>query len=381
MKKRIIALGLAITVLFCSLGFAKRASAAATGTIVAIASIGSLAFSVLMLITSGEAERIADGVYNWIEYTAKPGAEELFVGDGSDLAIGYNQIFQTMKGWFDSGELEIVDGKVKLTYQQYQALYGQVVSVMAKPVVDFQAGFNCTFLAIDLSSAFSLSSLPIITEFVYTGSGEAYTPIYYDDNHIIFSSYYLYLYSDSGGHATSLFPRYIRSSSFDIKDMSGGINDGSSLSAFYDNYRYILSMPNLNTFDLSYYLMGCDWTFNNSVDYCFVYENGSLTYEPISNVDVSGMSSGLVTTTGDYGAFLKSLRGFSPSVVPPDNLDDLSGTIPTEYNPSLTFPVNPDSSSPLANQVIVGDVPGVSNLPLSEQQFRSRSYASSQGIL
>ena len=112
MKRRFIALFLALMLLCLSLS-RSRGYAAVTGTVVAIASIGTFAFSVLMLITSGEAENIAEDVSDWIEDTAAPGMEIAFTGDGSWLATGYNQIFQTVKSWFNSGELTIEDGDRK----------------------------------------------------------------------------------------------------------------------------------------------------------------------------------------------------------------------------------------------------------------------------
>lgn len=109
-------------------------------------------------------------------------------------------------------------------------------------------------------------------------------------------------------------------------------------------------------------------TYNFTSSHCFVYDGGDITYKPLSEVDTTGMQSGLITTTGEFGDFLKSVKGYTPSLVPPEGLDDLSNVLPTEYNPSLSFPVNPDLTRPLPNQVIVGDVPGVADLPLSEYQ-------------
>lgn len=375
MKKRIISILLVISIFCFSLGIGKRASAAATGTIVAIASIGTLAFSVFTLITSGQAEQIADDVYNWIEYTAKPGMEVAFTGDGSWLATGYNQIFQTVKGWFDNGELEIVDGQVKLTYQQYLELYGQVINVTSKPDVSFQSGYNCSFLDVDLSRSFALSNLPHLSEYFETSNGQSYAAVYYDENTLVFSTYYLFF--NFYDHVLRFSSRYLKGlENSNWSSIDGGLNAGfpsdryPTFNDFYNSYPYIFSMSSLSNFSET-----CNSSvWNRNFSECYVFSNGQLSLQPISEVDVSEMESGLITTTGNYGSFLKTLTDYSATMVPAaDGLDDLVGTIPTEYNPSLSFPVEPDLTTPIPNQVIVSNVPGVADLPLSDYQAQIKT--------
>ena len=107
-------------------------------------------------------------------------------------------------------------------------------------------------------------------------------------------------------------------------------------------------------------------TYNFTSSYCFVYEDGTLSRKPVSDVNTDGMKSGLVTTVGQYGDFLKSIKGFNPIITPSGDFDDLSNTIPTKYNPTLTFPANPDLGKPLTVQIIVGDIPNTADLPLSD---------------
>ncbi|MDE6728787.1 MAG: plasmid recombination protein [Oscillospiraceae bacterium] len=99
---------------------------------------------------------------------------------------------------------------------------------------------------------------------------------------------------------------------------------------------------------------------------CFCIFDGTLSYTPISEVDLSGYNSGVVSTIGDYGAFLQSLNDFSVSEVEVGDLDDLSNVLPTEKDPSLTFPVNPVLDKPISDQAIVGDIAGVKDMPLSD---------------
>lgn len=365
MKKRIIAILLCVSITFSSFGLHKKAEAAVTGTVVAIATIGTFAFSVFMLITSGEAERIADDVYYWIEYTAKPGFENCFIGDGSHLAVGYNQIFQTVNGWFESGELQVVDGQIVLTYSQYQELYNQAFNVMAKPDVSFNADYDCYFIESAIPNGFSLESLPVVDLFVKSPAGQSYAVIYYDDNRIVFSDWFLSLQSDISVH-TSFSPYQVKSN-FSQSTLSGGLSATNSLMSYYSSFKYIINIASLNKFQLQYFFMNSNQSASNTTSNCFVYENGILSYTSASSVDLSGMKTGIITTTGDYGSFLKSVTGYNQSLVPPDGLDDLSGTLPTDYNPTLTFPSVPDNR-PIVNQIIIGNVPGFADLPLSDYQ-------------
>lgn len=366
MKKRIIAILLCFSIAISSFGLHKRVEAAVTGTVVAIATIGTFAFSVLMLITSGRAEEIADDVYYWIEYTAKPGFENCFIGDGSHLACGYNKIFQTVNRWFESEELEIVDGQIILTYSQYQELYNQAFNVMAKPDVSFNADYECYFIESAIPNAFSLESLPVVDLFVKSTAGQSYAVIHYDDNRIVFSDWFLSLTSDITSHTS--FTSYQVNSNYTNSILNGGLFSSVGLMDYYSLTKYIINISSLNKFELQYFFMNSNQSASNTTSNCFVYENGILSCQSATNVDLSSMKTGIITTTGDYGAFLKSVTGYNQTLIPPDNLDDLTDTIPTEYNPSLTFPVNPDLSTPLPDQIIVGDVPGSADLPLSDYQ-------------
>lgn len=371
MKKRIIAILLCVSIaLSTTFGLHKKAEAAVTGTVVAIAAIGTFAFSVLMLITSGEAERIADDVYYWIEYTAKPGFENCFIGDGSSLAVGYNQIFQTVNGWFESGELEIVDGQIILTYAQYHELYGKVFTVMSRPSVDFHSDYYYTFYEVEFPFSMDFESFPLNSDYVYSSRGQSYSPIYYDDERIIFSPYWFSIRCETDGFTTPSI------SSFYLDENYGEYGmfhyhraaNYSTISEFSAAFRFLFKFLDINNICQQYLLLGEPYEQNKKFDYVYVYENGMLDCKSIADFDLSKMSSGFVSTSGDYPGFLKSLDGYTISLTKPDNLDDLSGTLPTDYNPTLKFPSVPDSNIPLQNQIIVGNVPGFADLPLSEYQ-------------
>lgn len=325
MKKRIIALLLSVSIFFFSFGLGnRRASAAATGTVVAIASIGTLAFSVLMLITSGEAEKIADDVYYWIEYTAKPGMEVAFTGDNSWLAQGYNKIFQTIRGWVNSGEVEIINEQAKLTYSQYLECYRQLISYAPKPGVDFQSDYLAYFLEVEgLPMNFPVGSLPTTSILFNEEVGESYALCYYNDEQIIFSDYYIFI-------------RQYKSSTFFLQSVNSSFS-GSWIGGFDSAGAPIWSDPD-HTFtfgSLSSASASCS-SNTYSTSNCFVFSNGRISYTPIAEVNLTGCKYGLVTTSGDYPGFLKSLTGYT--AVNGSELDDLSVVLPTEYNPSFDLP-------------------------------------------
>lgn len=362
MKKRIIAILLSLSVFFCSLSCGKRASAApAVGAIMAI---GVLAWEIIGVCT-GMYDDTAAAIGEFIE-----SGVDGFINPDSEFqqnwSAGWNTICNTVEGWFNNGELQIEDGQIKLTYDQFHELYGQVVNVMSKPEVDFDSGFNCVFLDVDLSKPFTASDLPQISEYIKGSNGQSYGVVYFNDDTMIFSDYYLYL-RDAKPNFTSWFGVSINFSN-NLSNAFGVVFSTviSDMSEFLKTYPISIYCPTLEQFSSTY--SNSNTPFNYTSQNCYVYSEGTVVYKPVSEVDTTGMKSGLVTSIGTYGDFLKSVKGYTPNLVPPANLTNLSDVLPTEYNPSLSFPVDPDLTRPLPNQVIVGDVPGVGDLPLSEYQ-------------
>lgn len=372
MKKRIIAILLSLSVFCCSLSCGKRASAApAVGAIMAI---GVLAWEIIGVCT-GMYDDTAAAIGEFIE-----SGVDGFINPDSEFqqnwSAGWNTICNTVKGWFDSGELQIENGQIKLTYDQFHELYGQVINACSNVEVEFHTDYEYLFLDVDLSKTFAGTDLPLINGFYNTSNGQAYSPVFFNDSKIIFSdSFFFFLgrgavYLSSMSHVNS---DYSTSLYADGKfDTYKGLYSDKPFD-FLKDHQYFFYFPSLSNFSMSFIeypgqMSSESKTFHYSSSSCFVYENGTLTKKPVSEVDTSGMKSGLVTSIGTYGDFLKSITGYTPNLVPPANLDDLSDVLPTEYNPSLSFPVDPDLTRPLPNQVIVGDVPGVADLPLSEYQ-------------
>ena len=77
------------------------------------------------------------------------------------------------------------------------------------------------------------------------------------------------------------------------------------------------------------------------------------------------MVSGLISTTGKYGDFLKSIDGFSVSSTAP--LDDLSDVLPLDKtkNPTLEVDTDPSIVNP-DDAITVKDVPGNPDMTLTE---------------
>lgn len=366
MKKRIVAILLSLSVFCFSLSCGKRASAApAVGAIMAI---GVLAWEIIGVCT-GMYDDTAAAIGEFIE-----SGVDGFINPDSEFqqnwSAGWNTICNTVEGWFNNGDLQIENGQIKLTYDQFHELYGQVISVTSKPDIKFQSDYDYAFFSVDLSKPFTGSDLPQLTQFIVDLGRQSYAPIYFNDEKIVFSDHFIYNSRTDNGRSYSTSLLYFTSSSFTLSSNDNVLNVLSvDFNSFYDVYRkYPCSfyMPQLNNVSVT---TSFEPFKNNHYSYenCFIFENGTLSFTALSDIDTTGMSSGLLTTY-NYDLFLRSIKGYTPSLVPPANLDDLSDVLPTEYNPTLSFPVDPDLTRPLPNQVIVGDVPGVADLPLSEYQ-------------
>lgn len=386
MKKRIIAILLSLSVFCCSLSCGKRASAAP----VAVGGVALFILAANLLgVMTGQCDKtaqfIGDVLESGVDAFTNPDSwfqEHWTIGSNilppSTAAFAFEQIRNTVESWFDNGELQIENGQIKLTYDQFHELYGQVVNACSNVEVEFHTDYNYLFLDVDLSKTFAGTDLPLING-IYndpSGYGQAYASIFFNDNIIVFSDTFFRFFNNGASYFVDM--EYIGADYKNVIQNGGCINSWGGPytdkpSEFIKDHQYLFYFPSLSNFSMSLIMSpgsssSQSETFHFSSSNCFVYNDGTLTYKPLSEVDTTGMRSGLVTTTGAYGDFMRSVKGYTPNLVPPANLDDLSDVLPTEYNPSLSFPVDPDLTRPLPNQVIVGDVPGVADLPLSEYQ-------------
>lgn len=360
MKKSMIAILLSLTILCSSMFCVKRASASAA--IAGGFSIFFAAWEMLDLMTKGEVpgfvqvlqwcgERVADGaVLTWEFFTDPDGAFQQAWGDfWENWASGYETICDYLGSSYevDASNLFDSNGNLKLSYDEYYEMYRQAVNVMSKPDVSFTAGYDYTFLSCNLNSPIIIRDLPTMSLFYTNSNGEAYVPFYFNSDRAIFCGNYFVNTSNLGSRLFSNFSQY-----------KGTVYGNDTV---FKNIRYRFTglseiTINDNVFPEATY------TCNT----CAVFENNILTYQDISSIDTTGMNSGLITTTGLFRDFLKSIKGFSASEGNGSKLDDLSSALPTDKNPSLTFPIDYDYTKPAINQVIVGDVPGAADLPVSD---------------
>ena len=377
MKKRIIAILLSLSVFCFSFGLGNRpASAAVTGAIVALTSIGVLAFELLGVMngnydnTANAIGSILGGIGEGVKLTfygddvINPFTGEVVYHEDGLWQTGVASIASSIQDLFDKGELEIVDGKVKLTYDQFKEIYDQLWEIAPKPGLNFESSYSSFFLDFDgMPYEFPIGALPTASYLLNVKPGEAYAACYYNDDQIVFSDYYILLYFNSEGFTSTSFTFEYVNSNFKNTYIGGiGVSGSNSFTSVIENINNCFTFDSLSS--ASVQILNDGNIKTHSTSNCFVFSNGVLTYTPISDVDLTGCKFGLVSTSADYAGFLKSLVGYA--AIEGSALDDLSGILPTEYNPSLSFPVNPDLSRPLDNQIIVGDVPGVSDLPLSD---------------
>lgn len=356
MKKRIVAILLSLTIFFSSTLCVKRASASAA--IAGGFSIFLAAWEMLDLMTKGEVpgfvqvlqwcgERVADGaVLTWEFFTDPDGDFQQFWGDfWDDWASGYETICDYLGASYevDASNLFDKDGNLKLSYDEYYEMYRQAVNVMSNPDVAFTAGYDYTFLSCNLASPIVLRDLPTMSQFYKSSDGEAYVPFYFNSDRVIFCGNYIFI-----------------KSTFTVNRFSNFVTVAGTTHQTENSF-----LNNRCLFNgLSEFIYNDTTTYTSNT--CAVFENNVLTYQDISSVDITGMNSGLITTTGRFTDFLRSLKGFTASEGNGSKLDDLSNALPTDKNPSLIFPADYDYTKPAVNQVTVGDIPGAAELPVSD---------------
>ena len=367
MKKRIIAAALAAVLVFnfCT---SVRPRAAAGGVVV-ITAIGVLAWQ-LIGVMSGQYDDTANAIGVFIE----SGVDGITNSDSpfqKTWRTGWQSMCNTISGWVSNGTATLDDeGKLHLDYNQYLELYGQVVSVMEKPSVEFKSSYDYVFLDFDLDSLTSFAVLPRIDAFFNTSSGQCYAPIYYNDEMLIFGTGYVYQ-SHPNDSSYQVACRYLTSDS-KYANIGGIAGSSESYADFVSTYQPIFKCRYNETF-CQVYIRNDNRQFSKSIDSCFVYKNGTITKTPVAQIHFTSFKSGLVTTTGDYSAFIKSITGYTAVNNAPD-LDDLADVLPLDKttNPGLVVDSDPSIVLP-TDAVTVTDVPGVDDATLTEYMTKTET--------
>lgn len=361
MKNRIIAVFLAFTVLVGSLSITKRANAA-PAVVAGVINIGILAWEILDLMIKGEEPGIIVAIRtiieNGIDALTNPDSpfQQNFRKFWDDYGNSWQGLFEDLKTMYENGEIEIVNGKIELTYTQFQQLYDVAYSFVSNIGVELKTSYN--YFAFDYTPSLFLPVLSLPTNDMYykSASGQAYCLMYYNDNKAIFSDTYFVFRenSDQGyvGNARGVLSNFTTSG-------TGWFFDNISYTQLdRENWRFAYN--GLNSF------IG-GWVIERAypTEFCFVLENGNVTRQVSSSVNVSGFKSAIVSTTGDFGDFLQSLQSVKTVDAVASTLDDLSSVLPVDESPVLSIPVNPDLSVSIPDQVTVS-VPGAKDIPISD---------------
>lgn len=372
MKKRIIAILLSVAVLCGTFAFPKRAQASAMAIGVGIY---NLAWQILGIMT-GRYDGAIDGIRNDISayedyFSSHDSAifgksESQFV---QDWRAGWELISDTLFDWNDSGELLTEAGHIKLTYEQYMSIYGKLLSTI-QPDINLKSTYKYSFYNFSSGVNMSLAAFPVYDLLAQISPGvsasRSFTAVYYSKNEIIFSPLNFFL-SFTGN-------KYNISDLFSIRQVDSSLSCNSQIYYYghvipsdmtFEDYCYqysILLSLDLNSLSFSF------WGGLNefSSDYVFKFDGNSVTSVPYTDVDFSTLHPSLLALDCDFCDFLLSLKGYTASEAPSGVLDDLSNILPTEKNPSLSIPLNPDLDKPLEDQVVVGDIDGVEDKPLAD---------------
>jgi len=216
MKKRIL---LSVSVFCFSFGLGNRpASAAVSGSIIAGVTVFSVALQLLGMM-NGNFDNTANAIGSFLGGIPE-GAKLTFYGDDiinpftgevvyhEDGLVkqGFDQVVSWVQDLFDKGELQEVDGKVKLTYDQFKEIYDKLWEIAPKPGLNFESSYSSFFLDFDgMPYEFPIGALPTASYLLNVEPGEAYAACYYNDNQIVFSDYYISLYFNSERFTTTTF--------------------------------------------------------------------------------------------------------------------------------------------------------------------------------
>lgn len=365
MKKRIIAVFIAFCVLVGGLSITKRASAAAA-VAPYIASFFVLAWELIDIMRTGQEPGIIIMIRNGLEDTwdfftdpDSPSRKELaYLWD--EYGQAFDGVYDKVVTMYNSGDLTIKNGQLQLTYDQYKQLYDIAYSFLPNVGVEFTTPNYYFAFAYTPGSFLPYLGLPV-NDLYYKSTGQSYALIYYNDTKVVFSDHFAYLRDSNdryygGGLALD--------SSFDSYSFGFYFQNLNYDEMNHCNFQFGYS--SLSSFDRKNYPLNSSKLLerNYTTSFCFVFENGAMTRQAISSVDLTGCSTAIVST-GSYGDFLQSITSVDVTDPVAAELDDLSNILPVDKNPVLSIPTVPDLTKPIADQVTVS-VPDAADSPLSD---------------
>lgn len=367
MKKRIISLFLAFAVLIGVFSVPKRAHAAGAALATAGVSIGLMVWQLFDIMIKGEQPWIVEAATVFIE----SGIDGLTNPDShfqqtygylwKDWGGAFDAVYNKALEMYENGEITISNGKIDLTYDQYKNFFDLTYNTLPNIGIEFSTLYEYTAYSYTPGVYLSIADLPT-SDYLYSSNGQSYALIYYNSSKVYFSD--IALLKGVVPNSPNFRVQAIRySSSFDPSGLNFMFYNYSNndLKSSECEFAY----ASLSTFFGKYIDFGYLYERNFSSEYCFVFENGQISYQSISTADLGGYKTAIISTTGAYGDFLQSINSVTTSESLVDNLDDLSTVLPVEESPVLSIPISPDLSVPIPDQVTVS-VPGVNDLPLSE---------------
>lgn len=373
MKTKIIASVLAAVLLLHVGGEFTRAKA--TGAAVAgIAAIGILAFNLLGVMT-GQYDDTAEGISCFIE-NGVDGWQKAFVGTENTpswFASGWQQIYDTCSGWFDSGEITISDdGEVSLTYEQYCELCKSVLSVSDFSISLGNVNGSYMFLSSPFGIPLTIKECVKLDSF-YKRSGMSYVPILYSDSEIYFSDYFFYLQLyDYSSTNTQFKCQVVSAANNNTYTGQGGGGVYISESKFYSNYLYKFYY---NISENKSYIMRDSSTWYLSGGNFYKYSNQTFETVTLDDILSSGTSlkTGYLACDGKFNNFKSSISTYVPT--PTADIDDLSDTLKPVLdkttNPTLVIDTDPAIVNPI-DSVTVTDIPGTNDVPLSQLKEKTK---------
>lgn len=363
MKNRIIAVFLAFTVLFGSLSISKRAHAVAA--VSWIITIGVAAWEILDIMIKGEEPGIIVAIRTLIE----EGVDALTNPDSpfqqtyghlwEDYGKSWDKICDQLQEMYNNGELVIENGQLKLTYDQYKQLYDITYSYVPNFGADFTTPFNYFGFSYTPGTPLPVLGLPTNDIYFRSDIGQSFFLCYYDNNKAVFSDNYI-IYNVTSLGDRMVRGRYLGDNYHEYYNGFGFSGDED----YFIAHKIYFGYSSLSQFDY-YFFYDSEFSRNSLSSSCFVLENGVMTYAPISSVDLTGCTPVIVSSTGDYAAFLQSITSVTAVEPVSAELSDLSDVLPVEKSPVLSIPTSPDLSVSIPDQVTVS-VPGEVDAPLAD---------------